>query len=163
MPTIDFDLPTTESPDAPVSLKSLRGKVVLVLGESQQTSAANAAFHERMAREALTDAGLREHVRAVPVVNLSVVPKPLQPMVLEFCKAAAAKITFPVWLDWDGSVSTKTLGFTQSASSYLLLLSPAGEYVWGHKGVMGPAQIDTLLAKTRALVAGLAPAPPVES
>jgi len=145
MTTIDFSLPTTDAPEKLRAFASLRGKVVLVFGESQQTQGQNAALMQRLELEAKARPELADKMTIVPVVELSNVPGIGRSLAWGMLKTEAAKAGLPLWADFDGAVSTQ-LGFRRSLSC-VLLVSREGEVLWGYRGKLPPDKLEELMTE----------------
>lgn len=125
----------------PVSLGDMDGQVVLVnvwsvwclpcrvespvLGRLQRRYAA---------------AGLR-------IIGVSIDPRGDEPTVRSFVQTAG--IPYPVWLDFDGSVSAR---FPHDGVPVSYLIGPGGELLWARQGVIPEADPGLARALHRALV-----------
>lgn len=152
---IDFSLDTTSGQKR--SLSELRGKVVLLIVESQEARGQNQALQDYLKAQAQASQELLSRLALVPVASLSKVgASPIARSMAKPIIAAAAKSSgMEIWLDWEGSV-LKALGAEIKAeqsesqsNTYVLDKNLVPRWYWN--GPCPSEQWPALIAKLREL------------
>src|SRR5262245_59500934 len=140
--------PGTVSLDGtPVSLASLEGQVTLVNIWSVW------CFPCRVEIPVLERLQRRYAAAVLRIVGVNIDARGDGPTVERFARAAS--ISYPVWLDADGSVSAR---FAREGVPASYLIGRGGELLWARQGVIPEGDPALAAALHRALSAGAVPA-----
>jgi predicted transcriptional regulator len=130
-----------------LDLRSINGKPILVVYESQEAAPQNAALKEDLSKLASGEA-YRDTVALVPVADVEAYDFwPARGFVKDAIRDESKKLKTPIYVDWDGSFR-KNAGLRRNMSTVILIGKDANVR-FAHEGPLSKNQREELLQMLR--------------